>query len=304
VMFETNERSWHGFPRIDLPPDKRHLSRKSISIYLYTRERPADEIAPMHGTFYVQRPLPGGIAPGYTLTEKDVENLGWLLSVRDSWITAYQRMELDKNREIADKGRVIQELKMHALAPLTGYLRQEGAAVGLHGDGWVASHVELQIRALVPVSEIVLRGYRPESAPGGRLRMTVSETAIAETTLGAGSFELAVPLPGPLQESFRLSLEFESGTGTARQDADQRDLAFVMMELTARHTDGPGTEMERARRELAECVARLHAAEKTIDERTAWAQRNAAEVDHLRSELHKVRSHPLVRLAAKLRLLS
>src|SRR5260370_715803 len=55
VLFETNERSWHGFPRVELPPAERHRSRKSVSIYLYTRERPAGEIAPVHGTFYVQR---------------------------------------------------------------------------------------------------------------------------------------------------------------------------------------------------------------------------------------------------------
>ena len=106
VMFETNERSWHGFPKINLPEGKRHLSRKSISIYLYTKDRPPEEIAPMHGTFYVQRPLPKQIAAGHTLTEADAENLRWLLKVRDGWIQSYQRMELEKNREIADKGRV------------------------------------------------------------------------------------------------------------------------------------------------------------------------------------------------------
>ena len=62
MLFETNEYSWHGFPRIALPEDKRHLSRKSISIYLYTKDRPEGEIAPSHGTFYVQRPLPANVS--------------------------------------------------------------------------------------------------------------------------------------------------------------------------------------------------------------------------------------------------
>jgi hypothetical protein len=57
VLFETNEHSWHGFPQIHLPEALRAThSRKCISIYLYTRERPVEEIAGEHGTFYVQRP--------------------------------------------------------------------------------------------------------------------------------------------------------------------------------------------------------------------------------------------------------
>ena len=33
VLFETSEVSWHGFPRIDLPHDKRHLSRQPLLLW-------------------------------------------------------------------------------------------------------------------------------------------------------------------------------------------------------------------------------------------------------------------------------
>ena len=50
VIFETSERSWHGFPRIQLPEDRRNLTRKSFAIYLYTKDRPADQTAASHST--------------------------------------------------------------------------------------------------------------------------------------------------------------------------------------------------------------------------------------------------------------
>src|SRR5438105_3053785 len=69
IIFETNEYSWHGFRKIQLPEDRRHISRKCLSIYLYTRDRPAEEIAGPHGTFYVQWPFPDRFRPGHVLAE-------------------------------------------------------------------------------------------------------------------------------------------------------------------------------------------------------------------------------------------
>ncbi|MGC1551068.1 MAG: 2OG-Fe(II) oxygenase, partial [Rhodanobacter sp.] len=42
IVFKTNEYSWHGFERVTLPESERNRSRKSLSIYLYTKARPDD----------------------------------------------------------------------------------------------------------------------------------------------------------------------------------------------------------------------------------------------------------------------
>jgi hypothetical protein len=237
VMFETNEYSWHGFPKIDLPADKRHLSRKSISIYLYTKDRPAEEIAPMHGTFYVQRPLPENIAAGHTLTDADVDALRRLLIRRDGWIEQYQRLELEKNRELADKASNIQELTGRIRAPLTGYMLQEGTATGLYADGWVAPQVEITVRALLPVSEIILRGWRPNNLPRGRVRVLIGDAASIETETGAGMFELTATLPQSIHDAFPVRIAFTSDQNSPSPDG--RDLAFVLIEIRARHFGYP-----------------------------------------------------------------
>lgn len=94
VLFETSEHSWHGFSRIQIPPEKPHLSRRSIAVYFYTRERPAAETAPDHATVYVQRPLPEHIAPGHTLTEGDVAQIRDLLTRRDQQLQFLYKREL------------------------------------------------------------------------------------------------------------------------------------------------------------------------------------------------------------------
>ena len=75
VLFETNEYSWHGFRQIALPEDKRHISRHSIAVYSYTRERAPEETAPDHSTVYVPRPMPAHIQAGHTLSAEDYSDL-------------------------------------------------------------------------------------------------------------------------------------------------------------------------------------------------------------------------------------
>lgn len=58
VIFETNEVSYHGHPKPLAAPGG--LTRKSMAVYYYTKERPAHEIAGEHNTVYVNTEGAGG----------------------------------------------------------------------------------------------------------------------------------------------------------------------------------------------------------------------------------------------------
>jgi hypothetical protein len=83
VIFETSERSWHAFPTIRTPERTPRLTRRSIALYFYTRERPAAETAGKHSTVYVDRQLPERYVAGRSLTAEDVDELKALLRGRD-----------------------------------------------------------------------------------------------------------------------------------------------------------------------------------------------------------------------------
>jgi Rps23 Pro-64 3,4-dihydroxylase Tpa1-like proline 4-hydroxylase len=99
VIFETTESSWHGFPRVQLPAGN-GISRRSIAVYFYTRERPPQETAPAHGTIYFQRPLPDHLRPGYTLSAEDLSELQLLQARRDQTIQHLYERELKFSRAL------------------------------------------------------------------------------------------------------------------------------------------------------------------------------------------------------------
>jgi Rps23 Pro-64 3,4-dihydroxylase Tpa1-like proline 4-hydroxylase len=82
VVFETTEWSWHGFPRICLPDGGDVATRRSFAVYLYSRERPAEEARAPHSTVYGPPPLPASLRAGSTLGEADVAELRTLIDSR------------------------------------------------------------------------------------------------------------------------------------------------------------------------------------------------------------------------------
>lgn len=89
VIFETTECSWHGFARIQPPRDD--ISRRSIALYFYSEQRPAEELAAAHSTIYVDRPLPPHLVAGHSLSDTDVERLRELLARRDHHLARLYR---------------------------------------------------------------------------------------------------------------------------------------------------------------------------------------------------------------------
>ncbi len=121
VMFETSDRSWHGFRRLNLPEDKRSMSRRSFAMYLYTQARPPLQMIPHDITIYTDRPLPEHIRVGHQLSGEDVNELECLLTRRDRKLEYlygraidYAQKTLEERTEVAPEGRLERGLRRAA----------------------------------------------------------------------------------------------------------------------------------------------------------------------------------------------
>ena len=171
VVFETSERSWHGFRKIQLPDERKSLTRRSIAVYFYTADPPAEGGATEHSTIYVPRPLPKRFKPGMTLTEVDQRELQELLTRRNMQIR-YQHDQLKREREnlwkiIAERDEHIRVLKAEVEAATAARAARYIASLeqDLRGTSEVLSQVEssLSFRIGRALTWPPLRVLRPNS---------------------------------------------------------------------------------------------------------------------------------------------
>lgn len=156
VLFETNEISWHGFkPVSDKIPEG--VTRKSFAIYMYTKERPAEEVVPSHGTFYVPE-FPEASELGLKTKAAEDKYRDAAERARTMVYNLYQK-EKALNGNIDEIRRELDQMKELLRAPIGGGFRQVGPVKGFHADGTVSKNVSLRVMATTPVNEIRVQFY-------------------------------------------------------------------------------------------------------------------------------------------------
>jgi hypothetical protein len=230
VLFETSELSWHGFERITLPDHAKHLSRKLLSIYLYTHDRPAEEIAPPHATFYVQRPMPQHLVPGYTLTPADIQQLHQLFRRRDDWIEFYQREELRFSTRIQE----LSYLENQFDVPVFGLAAQSSPSRGFWSDNWIGSPFEVSLRTSSPVRLITLQGDLPaQLSKEAEICVWIDGQVLLKQKFKPGRFNIAVRTSTPAGQHLRLKITSDTVHCPAKagESEDTRELLALLKEI-------------------------------------------------------------------------
>ncbi len=229
VIFETSEVSWHGFNKVQLPADKQDLSRRSFAIYLYTKERPSEEIAPSHATFYVQRPLPERFQAGTTLTHGDVEQLSHLIARRDHHMRYLYEQEKGFSARVDRLEKIIRQR-----LPIKGYVHQLGEAEGIWEDQWVTQTLTFCFKGERPITTIRISGYVPDFFPSGRRLTATVGSASFERPLDVGAFEwqLSTPLEAGAETNIRVDCSATCNLHELGQSDDIRDLAFQLLGIS------------------------------------------------------------------------
>ena len=216
VIFETTESSWHGFPTINLPPEARNISRKSFSIYLYSKVRPNAEIVPPHRTFYISRPLPAHLKAGHLLSNEDVRAITHLVRRRDQFIELYQKLELELNSQIQGLTHLLKEIQHTLKCETLGYVSQIGLAEGYSPDKWINGSFRATFSPVRIVDRCEIHVLLPvTNAREGKIAITIGPNPTKESIIPVGrpvviSIDLEVSLDSPF------TLEITGETFTPR----------------------------------------------------------------------------------------
>ena len=245
ILFATHEASWHGFDRLCFPKDGVYRSRKSLSLYFYTADRPTNEIHNEHTTFFIPRPLPTMYRAGYSLTNDDEVDLKELIGQRDRLIELYQseqgRRE-DNSSELAQLRILVSQLQKSRQVPILGYVRALENLATTFPDGWNASDFAFRVRIERRVTSIIFTIRIPDGMPEDSLiTVTINDHDVASAFVAPGILELPVKHTLEANTITEISIHISKTVNHYKLgiSKDQRNLGFYLECATFEHTDQP-----------------------------------------------------------------
>ena len=233
ILFETNEYSWHGFKNINLPEDKRHLSRKSLTVYYYTKERPAKEIAPKHGTIYVQKAIPQELKPGQVITETIYNNLKSIFQHRNCYLKGLYRRESNLLVRIAGLEHRLKQYQENFRLLSIGDAIQDGMPTGILPNGKVASCLNVTYMSLDEISSITIFGYIPHFLESNSINVSIDGVEENFANLKGGQFQLDLDIDIPENKKFEIKVESEKSYSPFEKNIsnDKQKIGFILRKL-------------------------------------------------------------------------
>jgi hypothetical protein len=237
VLFETSERSWHGFSPLQIPEDRQPMSRRSFAIYLYTKERPADEIAAAHATVYVPPAMPDEIKPGQVLSDEDYEEIKTRFATHLGYLRFLYGRELKFNTQIASLSRALEDARSNLSLALQGYATQTRAPTGWWPDGWAGKDFSLGFSGTRPVRALKLEIWVPPQLESGQLLEIEAGEWSDKQELGHGTHVLDIPVEVPEGEDVEVSVRAQEAWSpkAAGASSDDRSLAYKLISAKLEH---------------------------------------------------------------------
>ncbi|MDH3650051.1 MAG: 2OG-Fe(II) oxygenase [Saprospiraceae bacterium] len=238
ILFETNEVSWHGFEEINLPADKRHLSRKSLTVYYYSKERPNEEIASKHSTIYVQKPIPPHIMPGTTITATDHVVLRKIIKKRNRYLKGMYSRESRLLERIENFKYRMRQHEENQRLPIIGFVRQLGAPKGNLPNQKVYEDLYIKLESVRAVNRIRIRGTVPAILRKNRLTIKIDTQIIAEQKLISGIFDHVMDFDAiPADSIFELTCHCDQYVSPKEMgiNQDATKVGFILTELIFDH---------------------------------------------------------------------
>lgn len=230
VIFATSEKSWHGFKEIKTP-DTYKGSRKLISIYLYTRDRPAAETAAEHSTFYIP-------TTKLQLTDEKL------------YFKDLLQQEVSLHQQIDTQAAEMHKLVLNKMTDL-GKLKHGLELLKLDGffvDGWTNknAYMDMRVNPGYKVRTLTMDAFWPNVVKSANLELSIFAEQGHKTWKVGGakvggvdlaeqgattSRKLSVSInPENIEEnkSYVLSIHMHSDKILPKSGGDMRELAFIM----------------------------------------------------------------------------